>query len=496
MRALVHILVSLSLLSFCSGAAAQQLDSARQALLGAKLDEYFEVLKHESLDVQSRECDFLIDSCADSLVREFVAMSVYSHYMTSPIMGAENVAVHVFDKWFSSGEIVMKNDIDMLNARIFADFNRLSLIGMPAPPLMMESLEGNVEELPLSSAKRYKVLYFYDVDCATCKVETILLRNVLETGDFPIDFYAVYAGDDRASWEEYVSERFDMQTERMHVQHVWDPVMESDFQRKYGVIQTPRMFLIAPDGTIIGRGLDTKALAQMLQALCMPELTYGSEESVALFDELFGSVGKAVSADGFMDIADNVAAATLERGDTLMFKQLGGDLLYYASTQRGEGMKEGLSRFIDKYIFSQDKVWTTEDDSLKVVGFAMIMDELLSKSPVGKPVPDIRLPGIILKGNRVVEGNWRLPELRGRRNVIIFHTEGCEICREEIAAAAKAVAENGKLWVLLVNMDELSANEPESVALLFDAFDLSSLPFVLETDRKGIVCKKYVSLQK
>ena len=40
---------------------AQQLDSARMNALSSRLSEYFEALKHESLDVQKAECDFLID---------------------------------------------------------------------------------------------------------------------------------------------------------------------------------------------------------------------------------------------------------------------------------------------------------------------------------------------------------------------------------------------------------------------------------------------------
>ena len=265
MKRIVVSIVSLLLLFSVSG-AAQQLDSAKREALEAKLAEYFEALKYESLDVQKEEADFLIESTSDSLVRQFVACTVYDHFIDSPVMGSEAVAVHVYDRWFAPGKVKMSNDMDLLNARIFADFNRQSLIGEKAPELVVESLDGSQVELFTEADKsgRYIVLFFYDADCAKCKLESIMLSNVLETEDFPIDFVAIYAGDNRQKWDSYVEDRLSFEVSRTKVLHLWDPTLDSDFQRKYGVLQTPRMFLVRPDGGIIGRGLDTQALSMML----------------------------------------------------------------------------------------------------------------------------------------------------------------------------------------------------------------------------------------
>ena len=96
-------------LLFALSLSAQQVDSARFSALGLKLNEYYEALKHESIDVQIQECDFLIESSTDSLIRQYVALDIYRHYMNSPVMGAENVAVHLFDKWFMTGKVKMKH---------------------------------------------------------------------------------------------------------------------------------------------------------------------------------------------------------------------------------------------------------------------------------------------------------------------------------------------------------------------------------------------------
>ena len=50
-------------------------------------------------------------------------------------------------------------------------------------------------------------------------------------------------------------------------------------------------------------------------------------------------------------LADQIADLTLPKGDTVMFRQMTGDLLYYLSSRSGEGFKEGLGYLIDTYIY-------------------------------------------------------------------------------------------------------------------------------------------------
>lgn len=243
-------------------AQESQLDSSVVVRLEEKMYEYFQAMEREDADTKSGECDFLIEACPDSLLRQHIALYAYDHYVTSKVMGDEAVAIHLTDKWFSPGIIKMKSDIDLLNARVFADFNRSTLLGVKAPVLEMETLEGGTDTLPKEG--HISLLYFYDVNCSKCKIESILLKNFLEQGEHKLDFYAVYAGTDRDAWESYVAEKLDIHAEGVTVHHLWDPDFDTDFGRLYGVIQTPRMYLTGPDGTILGRGLDTQALGQLI----------------------------------------------------------------------------------------------------------------------------------------------------------------------------------------------------------------------------------------
>ncbi len=471
---------------------AQQLDSLTRASLGSKIEAYFGALAGEPLEVQKAEADFMIELSADSLVRQFTAVKIYEHYVESPVMGAENVAVHVYDRWFRDGKLKMNSEMDLMNARIFAEFNRRSLIGEKAPELVMEAMDGSVIELfgGESAPGIYRVLYFYDSGCAKCRLESILLRNMLATEDFPIEFYAIYSGDNREAWEAYVKERLAVEQSVAETRHLWDPELDSDFQRKYGVLQTPRLFLVDPEGVIVGRGLDAKTLSVMLHNIFDEvKLEYGGEESARLFDEIFEG---AATIDDVRRIADYIEDST--QGNDVMFRQLTGDMLYWLSARSGEAFKEGTAYLVDNKILSRPDIWKSPDDSLKVIGLAQFVDGLLGKAEPGTKIADLKLPAEKLKGSKSKFGEYRLDRLRGQRNIMIFYTEGCANCDAEKAAARELAAADRRTRILLVNVDEILSSSPGLATALFDSFDLSSLPFIIETGRKALILRRYITL--
>ena len=538
MKSIASIILSLLLAVTLS---AQSVDSSKFSALGQKLSEYYDAIERESLSVQEDECDFLIETATEPDIRQFIAQNIYDHYMASKMMGAENVAVHVFDKWFADGNLPMSSPKVFSDAKVHADFNRQSLIGRRAPALQMEAQEGSVVDVFGSgavgsgavgsgavgsgissvgsedSAGRHYVLFFYDAGCPNCKLQMRLLNALFASKDYPVDMYAVYVADDRTKWKEYSAGEFPSSTLNFKVQHLWDPDLSSDFQRKYGVTKTPRMFLVNQDGIIIGRGLDAPALEIMLDGIYDPkEMVYGTRESEELFDGIFAAYDGKPSEGAVKGIADYVYDRTLKAGDIQVFKQLAGDYLYYLSTRRGEGFKEGMRYHIDKNILSQPEVWTSEDDSLKVVGFAQMMSELLSKALPGTKIPSVKVPGELYTWRQVRKQSGKdiapktvsrwLDKLKGDENMIIFYTEGCEICTAEKAAALELLFrasdpslskdERTKYMnqnVFMVNVDALMKDNPSLATRLMDLFDLSSLPYIISTDSDGIILRRYLS---
>ena len=214
--------------------------------LDAKLEEYVKALERESTAVKEQECDFILETVTLQEIRDHAARKLYAHYRHSPVMGDEAVAIHLFDQWFSPGKVSFETNDEFTDAQVFASFNRLF------------TPDGSSLSFPTADGHP-KILYFYDTDCALCKMTTPVLARYLTDHPCEADLYAVYVGDSEKTWRKARKNDFPSK-----VIHLWDPELTSGFQQFYGVLTTPKLFLIGDDGTILGRGLDVPALHLLL----------------------------------------------------------------------------------------------------------------------------------------------------------------------------------------------------------------------------------------
>lgn len=231
----------------------------------AKLDtllmKFYATLAFESVEAKTAEFNGLIAACRDSLTRQHVANRIFEHYQEPPLMGDEEVAVNIYDKWFASGIVHVPGQFGDTEAKMFADFNRATLIGREAPEVTLKKPCGRKITLPATG--RCSVLFFHDTSCAKCKLEAKVLPGILDSINFKVDFYAVYCGSSRKDWASF-RKSFRTTNRSLRITHLWDPEIDSDYIREYSVISTPRMYLLDPEGTVIGRRLEPESLQQML----------------------------------------------------------------------------------------------------------------------------------------------------------------------------------------------------------------------------------------
>lgn len=250
-----------------ASAFAQELDSLefeRYRGLDSLLTQFYYTLEREDPEVKGIEFDGLIETCKDSLTRQHVTLQIFDHYRFSRLMGDETVAVHIFDNWLANGRVKTRSEFEMMDAELFANFNRESLIGMDAPRIELLKPCGGKKAIP--SEGRISVLFFYDTSCAKCRLETQVLPTIMKEVDFPFDFYAIYVGTDRRDWNAF-RHNFKLKNKNIRLIHLWDPEIDSGYQKAYGVTGTPRLFVVEPDGVIIGRRLEMKNLMEMFPVL-------------------------------------------------------------------------------------------------------------------------------------------------------------------------------------------------------------------------------------
>ena len=104
-----------------------------------------------------------------------------------------------------------------------------------------------------------------------------MLPGVLDSSvEFPVDFQAVYAGQDKAAWKAF-RKSFKLKNKNIRLRHFWDPEIDSDYLRLYGVISTPKLYMIDSRGVIIGRRLEVENLPQMLSVAAQIENLYNNQ---------------------------------------------------------------------------------------------------------------------------------------------------------------------------------------------------------------------------
>ena len=464
--------------------------------LYTKMDTYFEAIKASPVEEKCSETDFLISSASDPDLRAHIAQYIFQHYSASPVMGDEGVAVHVAREWITAGKVTATPS-ERAEAESYIRFTGRSLIGMKAPVLTLRDVNQQTVRVFDKPREHYTVLLFYDTTCAPCALETEYLKRYLPTAPIPLDVVAVYVGIREPSWARYRATGLTLEG----VQHLWDPGMQSDFQEAYGVIKTPALFLIAPDCIIVGRRLDTKSLQALLDAMAPkedePAYVYGSAESEAIFDGIFASYGDVKPSD-VLETAQYIEERTLGEGNPSGYTRSIGDLLYYLSFRQSEAYREALTPFMDRYVYGRD-VWSATD-SLQVLTLADLMKGLLSKCPVGDPVPDVKVSGTLRRPlrhakilsdgtvrysrDKVVNG-LSLRKLRGQPGVVVFASDSCSACVDAAPGIDKLLSDGPRKLKVLVTRADPS---------LLDDFDLSSLPYVLFLDKKGIVTRRYVDL--
>lgn len=386
-----RLLLSVCVALLGAGTLCAQVDSLSLARMDALLDQYVSALEGENAETRNAECDFIIESCTDSLLRDQVFRRLFQHYSTSSLMGDETTAVHLYDKWVGEGKASFGSELEKLEAGIFVTFNRSSLIGIQAPVLEMTDLEGKTVSFPLKG-DRMSVLFFYDTGCSKCKLESAIMKGLLEEFGMPLDFYAVYVGDNEDSWREFAADHFMPDSSQVRFVNVWDPEVKSDFQRLYGILETPRLFLTDMEGVIAGRRLTLEALKQLL------------------------GMGKAEM-------------------------------------------------------------------------------ELYDRNPVGENLPSISVPSTMRTARKEYDKVVDLSSLKGRNLYLFFHSESCNKCKGEIAAA-DALFKGKRHKFVMVDMDEILALNQSLAGDLFDSFDLRVLPHIISLDKKGCVTGKYVSFKE
>lgn len=455
-------------------------------------------------DIISR-ADAFISTGKTPEERARLAYYIYRYYRESKIMGYDEIAVYVADAYFIKGGYTLPDADAVMEMKLFAQTNRLSLIGMRAPWLTLEDPAGNKVELA-NGNQDYTVLYFYDDECASCIRTTPALMQYLIRNTEGLNFtvYMIYTQDDRERWMNYVQKAVHpfKVPDNVNIVHLWDPEMTSDFVTKYGVISTPKMFLLNRQGIIVGRDLTPAALSQVVDV----------QESILtptemIFERIFTPI--ANTADTTLVTKEIDTFFEDSKDNPEFFHELFYTLYQYLKTSASYTLQQGAAYLANKYIAGMPELWETvtftttgetkgsviradfssPEDFIDQTALAVLM---FYRNPLDRPVADLEL-------RTPKNKKFRIYDVKSRYTVLYFYNTDCALCRGVTKDLAEMYAEYGRDEMEIVAIytgrdnkwkNYLKENDPGWINLwdrkrasgMFDKYDLIDVPAIYLLD--------------
>ena len=494
----LFLCLGLSGKAFPTAARIAQADSVRFSAFEAKLAEYVAALEGERTGVKMQECDFILSSCTDTALTSFAARYLYSRYLSSPVMNDEAVAIHLFDTWFEPGRASFGDPLLHLQAGAFARLNRPTLVGMPSPASQALDTAGLWRSFP--EPERLSLLVFYDPACSKCKLESLLLRGVLENLPDSVDVWAVCLSDDEEAWARFRRLYMDYGPLSARLHHLRSG--EGGVLREaWGVLQTPKLFVVGYNGCIWGRRLGVAEAGTLLHALLdLPPLEASGEAS-AFFDQVFAD---CTTAEEMLYMAEYLGERCLAEGDLASYRQGLADMFYTLSGGEGALYAEACDSLTDRYLLGERAprwLWTQQEDTLRLLGAAALVRDLHGRLRRGDRLPALAVRGTLRRSDgRTERLRLRLDRLPGRHccfarpyeeTLLVFYDASCSRCRAQLERVDAYLAAGGRRQVLLVSLEEHDESHRQNP---LDSLDLTRLPFICSAAPDGRVRQTYLLL--
>jgi peroxiredoxin len=362
------------------------------------LNNYIKEIEYNSIDTVISKVDKLLSVAADS-IKAVAAKEIFRYFSKPQIMGQESVACHIAENHFMKGGLECTQS-ELFEMHTFVMLNGQSLVGMTAQDIQMKDTTGKTESLQeLVGKGEYTILYFYTDDCISCRKETPLLVDFVNNYNKSVlNVYAVYTQDKKWRWEKYINDNFYIYNPFVNWVNVWDPQVETGYHMMYNVISTPQIYLIDKNGVIVGRGLNAKALMELVQALDKEQ-----ENLVEFLNSYLGHysnspVGKIMEGIEIL--------FSRSRDDNKICRELFTELYRFLKNSDIANFKECALNVAKEYIIANPQIWENKFYTDRIAQQAAMMERGRPGTVVSSPFCDIA----------------------GDYKVLYFYRTGCTLC--------------------------------------------------------------------
>ena len=234
----------------------------RTPVFHQKLNHFFNSVVIQIPDSIITAADRIIEkSRAHDEMFKYTVWFVMNLSERSNIMGIDKLFVHMAENYYLSGETHWVGEEQIERIRERAKTLKPLLLGAVAPNVEVFTPDKQAKSLHSVDAK-YTVLYFWDSECAHCKVMTPKLRDVYQRlKPVGLEVFALNVEADRERWLKYVEKN------NLNWINVHDPVNTSGFRDLYDIFSIPIVYVLDEDKRILAKKITAEQVEDLINHL-------------------------------------------------------------------------------------------------------------------------------------------------------------------------------------------------------------------------------------
>ena len=232
----------------------------RTPVIANKLKRYIGTLTPQNADSIKRAADFLLARVLDHPeYYQFIANNITLSYEPgkTQVMDGEAIHAHMIQNYFTRERAFWADSMTVYGLQQRADEMAHSLVGQPGPDITVPGLDGKPQRL-YDLEQPYLIVYMYNPTCEHCIEETPRLVEYAR-GEPRVGVYAIALDTERDEWSQFVR-----QYGLGDFTNVMDPTNRSIY-KTYFVDNTPELYLLDRDRTIIAKNLKPAQVARAIE---------------------------------------------------------------------------------------------------------------------------------------------------------------------------------------------------------------------------------------
>lgn len=220
-------------------------------VISNKLKRYINELTPQHPDSIIQSASFLVDkSLPHKEYFQYFANWITLNYdpKETTLMDPQAVYTYMIQNYFTKERAFWSSPAEIQGLQTRAYEMAASIIGKQAPDVTAKDHTGQMKSIYEMKAP-YILVYMYNPDCEHCQEQTPkLVQFYNEWKNKGVDVYAIAVDTEDQPWKDYIAKT------GMTFTNVHDPTNRAIYA-KYYVDQTPELYVLNPDRTIIGKNL-------------------------------------------------------------------------------------------------------------------------------------------------------------------------------------------------------------------------------------------------